>query len=232
MARAVDGSKTRLYRASTPGERWWFAFLLVPTLLTVLFVTTRGDAVEAELEQQALVALQEAGLVATQVEMAGRNATLLVPTGESSDLAVQAVGTVDGIGRVSAEHVARSAREARACERLQQKVDAAADGNGIIFAGASTTLASPGTTQAIAKLLVRCPSATVVAEGHTDASVVGGATISLRRAEAVRNALVKAGVQAERVTAKGFGDTYPASAKDTPAGRALNNRVVVTVTED
>ena len=132
MARAVDrsndGSRTRLYRASTPGERWWFAFLLVPALLTALFVVMRGDVVESELREQALAALHEAGLANTQVEMAGRNATLLVPTGESGDAAVQVARAVEGMGDVSVEHVARNAREARACDGLQRKIDRVTDG--------------------------------------------------------------------------------------------------------
>ena len=56
--------------------------------------------------------------------------------------------------------------------------------------------------------------------------------LAVRRAQAVRDALVKNGVPADRLTVKGFGTTRPISPNDTEAHRAVNRRVefVVTVT--
>ncbi|BDG07209.1 OmpA family protein [Anaeromyxobacter paludicola] len=67
----------------------------------------------------------------------------------------------------------------------------------------------------------------VVVEGHTDD--VGGAASNLKlskgRAEAVRAYLVKKGVEASRLSAKGFGETRPVADNKTPAGRDANRRV-------
>ena len=65
-------------------------------------------------------------------------------------------------------------------------------------------------------------------EGHTDTSgdAAKNLDLSKRRAESVRNALIKQfGIAAERLTAEGLGQTKPLSPNDTPQGRANNRRV-------
>ena len=66
-------------------------------------------------------------------------------------------------------------------------------------------------------------------EGHTDG--VGAdsrnAPLSLRRAEAVRAALIARGVAAERLIAEGFGDGRPIANNGTADGRARNRRIEI-----
>ena len=237
MARAVapsNGSpRNKLYRQN-PGERWWFALLLLPTSLTALAVYAVGGSVESGLREHTLASLEAAGLTGVTVEMHGRNATVKVPTGQSQEKAEAAAKSVTGIGKVDVEHVARNAAEARACDDLQAKIDNVTRSRGIGFAGSSSSLSgsSVAAVHTIAKLLVRCPSALVAANGYTDGSVLHGSTVSLRRAEAVRSALVRDGVKVARIEAQGFGDTFPVSRDDTAAGRAANNRVSITMVED
>lgn len=75
------------------------------------------------------------------------------------------------------------------------------------------------------------PGSKIVVEGHTDS--VGGAamnqTLSLKRAEAVRNELVAQGVSANRVSVEGFGPSRPVADNESPAGRANNRRVEIVV---
>lgn len=63
--------------------------------------------------------------------------------------------------------------------------------------------------------------------GHTDN--VGypqkNLTLSENRANAVRDYLINKGIAAERLTAKGFGDTRPVAPNTTPEGRRHNRRV-------
>ena len=63
--------------------------------------------------------------------------------------------------------------------------------------------------------------------GHTDN--VGkpdyNARLSEARVNTVRGWLVGKGVKAERITAKGYGDTQPIASNDSPEGRAKNRRV-------
>jgi outer membrane protein OmpA-like peptidoglycan-associated protein len=55
--------------------------------------------------------------------------------------------------------------------------------------------------------------------------------LSQRRAEAVREALIGAGVDAGRITAIGAGASQPVAGNDTAQGRARNRRVEVILDE-
>ncbi|WP_345607960.1 OmpA family protein [Pseudonocardia adelaidensis] len=84
----------------------------------------------------------------------------------------------------------------------------------ILFTADSAELAGPsaGTVQRVAELLVAGPAAPVLVEGHV-ADTPGGPEavqqLSDRRAAVVADALVAAGVPAERITARGLGATKP-----------------------
>jgi outer membrane protein OmpA-like peptidoglycan-associated protein len=83
------------------------------------------------------------------------------------------------------------------------------------------------TLKAIAGALRRNPPWTIQIEGHTDS--IGGArsnlALSQRRADAVKDALVKHGIDAARMTTQGFGATRPKESNATLQGRARNRRV-------
>ena len=63
--------------------------------------------------------------------------------------------------------------------------------------------------------------------GHTDAAgdPAQNETLSQARAEAVKAALVKRGIEGGRLAAQGVGETQPVASNDTPEGRAINRRV-------
>lgn len=63
--------------------------------------------------------------------------------------------------------------------------------------------------------------------GYTDAasSIAYNLTLSQRRAEAVSAYLIKHGIAAERLTARGYGEAQPVADNKTAAGRAKNRRV-------
>ena len=64
-------------------------------------------------------------------------------------------------------------------------------------------------------------------EGHTDTlgSSESNLILSEKRATNVLNYLVDKGVEKERLTSLGFGETRPLSTNKTLAGRAKNRRV-------
>ena len=85
----------------------------------------------------------------------------------------------------------------------------------------------------LATLLKAHPSWKVTIEGHTDniATAMGNQPLSQKRADAIRQYLVKKGIAAGRLTAIGYGDTRPVADNATPEGRKANRRVEIVLTE-
>lgn len=86
--------------------------------------------------------------------------------------------------------------------------------------------------QAVAAVLLRSPRVRVEVGGHTDAisSAAYNLRLSQRRAASVRDFLIGAGVDADRLAAVGYGEARPVASNETETGRALNRRVEFTVT--
>lgn len=78
---------------------------------------------------------------------------------------------------------------------------------------------------------LRCGSAHVLVEGHTDSvgDPAANMALSQRRATAVAEYLVAAGIPAERLSAIGFGDTRPVADNQTDQGRQSNRRIDFSV---
>jgi len=84
----------------------------------------------------------------------------------------------------------------------------------------------------IAVMLIANPTYIIEVQGHTDnvGSPESNLILSGKRAEAVKNYLINAGVDAKRLTSHGYGDTVPVSTNTTSAGKKLNRRVEFVVT--
>lgn len=134
--------------------------------------------------------------------------------------------------------VPRSGAEAGACGGEMREDSRLADGldkdgrvtvYGINFDFNSHTLRAESETvlRQIADLLRGQPDLGITIEGHTDD--VGGAgynqALSEKRADAVRDWLVRAGIEAARLQAEGKGAGSPIASNATDIGRAQNRRV-------
>ena len=75
------------------------------------------------------------------------------------------------------------------------------------------------------------PTENALVEGNTDS--VGGEAynqkLSERRADAVKDVLVKSDIDPSRITTVGYGETRPVASNDTEEGRAKNRRVSIVV---
>ena len=85
----------------------------------------------------------------------------------------------------------------------------------------------------VVELMNKFPRANFIIEGHTDSTGTDAVNLKVsdKRAKAVRDYLVKNGVDASRLESKGFGEMYPIADNKTSAGRAKNRRVVIKVVE-
>ncbi|MBU6462170.1 MAG: OmpA family protein [Bradyrhizobium sp.] len=90
---------------------------------------------------------------------------------------------------------------------------------------------SAGLLDRLTETALRCPTANIEVAGHTDADGEDSfnQALSEKRAQAVVDYLVKAGLPADRFTATGHGSTEPVASNDTDEGKAQNRRIEFVV---
>lgn len=105
---------------------------------------------------------------------------------------------------------------------------------GALFAFDSATL-TPAAKKDMAKMATEAKSLKtlnlVLVEGHTDniGTAAYNQKLSVKRAMAVRDELIKNGVPANLIEAKGYGFDKPVASNKTREGRAQNRRVEITI---
>ncbi len=86
---------------------------------------------------------------------------------------------------------------------------------------------SAGLLDHLIETALRCPNAHIEIAGHTDSDgdEAANQVLSERRAKAVLDYFVKAGLPADRFTAVGYGSSQPVASNDTDKGKAQNRRI-------
>ncbi|MEM1370689.1 MAG: OmpA family protein [Pseudomonadota bacterium] len=130
--------------------------------------------------------------------------------------------------RVAALEVRKAAADR--CQSLLRSANAA---GAIRFAFASSNLDSRsfGTLDELVSIARSCPDFRIEIEGHTDAEGRPDLNLRLsqRRAQSVFDYLVKAGVNQQRLSAIGYGETRPVAPNTTAQNRARNRRIEFSV---
>jgi len=86
---------------------------------------------------------------------------------------------------------------------------------------------SAGLLDRLVETTLRCPTSKIEIAGHTDADGEDAfnQALSEKRAQAVADYLVKAGLSADRFAAIGYGSSQPVATNDTDEGKAQNRRI-------
>lgn len=86
---------------------------------------------------------------------------------------------------------------------------------------------SMGLLDKLIETALRCPTANIEVAGHTDSDGDNTANMGLseKRAQAVAEYLIKAGLPTDRLRAVGYGSSQPVAANDTDDGKAKNRRI-------
>ncbi len=97
-----------------------------------------------------------------------------------------------------------------------------------IKAGADRTL------ERVAEFLNEYPKRKVRVEGFTDnvGSDDYNLDLSERRARSIKQRLIDDGVQASRISTRGYGESHPVASNDSEAGRLQNRRVEIIIAEE
>lgn len=106
----------------------------------------------------------------------------------------------------------------------------------VLFSTNQSTLKA-GATRNVEKLVTFLnlyPQRRVLIEGFTDSigSDSSNQALSERRANAVRTALIDAGITRQRIDTRGYGEEYPVAGNDSESGRQLNRRVEIVLSDD
>lgn len=88
--------------------------------------------------------------------------------------------------------------------------------------------------QKLADFLNQYPDYSVMIEGHTDntGSRSTNEDLSERRADAVHTALIDMNIDGSRISTRGYADDYPIASNSTAAGRQMNRRVEIILSND
>jgi OOP family OmpA-OmpF porin len=102
------------------------------------------------------------------------------------------------------------------------------------YNSATLTQSSLAVLDTVAEGLKKYPRLKVELQGHTDSRGPDAynLTLSEKRADAVREYLLKDGVPSSQMSAKGYGEAQPIADNKTDEGRARNRRVVMFVLEN
>ena len=109
--------------------------------------------------------------------------------------------------------------------------------NGGVLFDTDKAVLKPGaeiTLDRLATFMNEYPERNLMVEGHTDSTGDDAYNIALsaRRADAVRDALVVRGIDEIRIRAVGLGENYPVATNDSMAGRQLNRRVEIVLSDE
>lgn len=133
---------------------------------------------------------------------------------------------------------AQAAAEPEAAPPADACADAfadALDGTTINFARASAAIQkeSRPLLDKLASIAKRCKGYRLTVEGHTDltGSPAANLTLSKKRAEAVRWALIDRGIDIDHIGAEGFGASRPLEDATSEEANAKNRRIAITVSD-
>lgn len=206
-----------------------------------------------EVEHHAYVAAQNARTAQAIAEGKAAEARIAQAEGERTRIRLEArereaaqarqVAAAATARAATAEDEVRRAREAQAqFEREIAALQATRNERGavvtlrdVLFATGRAEL-QPGADRPLdylARALQDAPDRRVLIEGFTDST--GSDALNLRlsdaRAEAVRAALIRRGVNPTQLETRGYGAAFPVADNATPAGRQLNRRVELIIAD-
>ena len=184
-------------------------------------------------QRQAEVSQRSSEAAQLQSEASQRQATAERQAAADAQMSAQSArqATLDAEGR--ARHLEALLAEMAATKTERGMVITLGD---VLFDTNQSQLRAGGmrNVEKLAAFVKQYPRRNLMIEGFTDSVGSDGRNQQLSddRAGSVRTALLGMGVGSERMTSRGYGESYPVASNDTHAGRQQNRRVEIVVSED
>ncbi len=202
--------------------------------------TQEARIAQKEAENARLLAMAEAERAVKAKKEAEEARSLASAEAERAAKAKDEAEQARMAARAEAEKAARAKAEADQLTKELSDLKAKQTERGIVltigdvlFATGKADLSSDAlrSVDKLADFLQKYPNRNVLIEGHTDSvgSDEFNLTLSQKRADSVKEALISKAISEERITAKGYGKKYPVASNETAAGKQQNRRVEVII---
>ena len=200
-----------------------------------------GIAQETAKRKSAELAVTNAAAKRTEVRLEARTAEAdaakrkVAIAKEKADWQAEELAAAAASAQRDQELIAQQERELKELNAQKTERGLVITLGEVLFNTNKAQLKSDGmhNVQKLADFLKQYPQHKVLVEGHTDStgSDSYNQELSDRRANAVRTALIDQGISSERVATRGYGEAYPVAGNDTAAGRQLNRRVEIILSD-
>lgn len=154
-----------------------------------------------------------------------------IPGGATYSIFVKSVGEMEKTQTVAIPGLNEGEGYSQLTLTIQYEMPKTITLNNVLFDSGKATLRPSSYTELneLVELLKLKPDLRIEVAGHTDN--VGedddNLQLSQKRADAVKNYLTKKGIAANRIVAKGYGETQPVASNETAEGKQLNRRTEV-----
>jgi OmpA-OmpF porin, OOP family len=157
-------------------------------------------------------------------------------TTQKEEVSLETQQNMEKIIEQNFEEEKKQNAEVSSNESVQEQINKLLVNNAIVFQRMSANIAneSKETLQKIAKVIIDNPTIKIEIAGHTDSKGDDSfnQTVSEQRANSVKNALVELGIDANRLVAKGYGETVPLVPNDEEGYSLINRRVEFNIIEE
>jgi OOP family OmpA-OmpF porin len=224
------------FRLSLHGVEKDLSANIVVTMITDSTVSVASEApVAVHVEDFGLLPnvdkLQQAANVTNIVPTASVSFDFVFTANGSKPAAVQTVAASTEVGPVATD----AAKTNFSDEECLNRFAVLSRTGAIYFRAASAKLdtQSRPLLAEVVGVVSKCPGLKVEVSGHTDSdgSPVENKRLSERRAQAVTEAIVAAGIPQAQIAATGYGEERPVAANDTSKNKALNRRIEFSATK-
>jgi outer membrane protein OmpA-like peptidoglycan-associated protein len=238
-ARSAAVELERAQEALQRAERAWAANRNTEETQHLSYLARRRAEIAMAVASQAQAdeRLQQAGAERERARLDARTREVDVATKATREAQANAQ-SAQGEAEAALRQAARDRERAAALERDLQSLQARPTQRGLVVTMGEVLFATGGATlqpgalrsvQQLAQVLQQYPERRVLVEGFTDSqgSEQLNLALSMRRAEAFRQALLADGVAPDRIEVRAHGREYPLADNSIAAGRQQNRRVEV-----